>query len=59
MADILVVASKIKAKIKERELRTSAEFLEKLSERLELEIEKAADRAVAAKRKTVQAEDLG
>lgn len=58
MADILVVTSKVKAKVKEAELRTSQEFVEELSKRVEIYIEEAVTRARAANRKTVMAEDL-
>lgn len=58
MSDILVVTSKVKAKIKESELRTSQEFIDELSKRVELQIEAAVTRARAANRKTVMVEDL-
>ena len=58
MSDMLVVTSKVKAKIKQKELRTSAEFIEKLSQHVELLLEKAAERAMSSKRKTVTADDF-
>lgn len=59
MADLLVVASKVKAKIKQtNDLRTSAEYIEMLSKHVEQLIEQATTRAIAAKRKTVTAADF-
>lgn len=58
MADILVVASKVKAVGKAQDVRTSAEFIEALSELVQKRTETAIARALAAGRKTIKAEDL-
>jgi histone H3/H4 len=58
MSDILVVTSKVKALGKVLELRTSAEAIEKLSQIVELKYNEAAEKAKAANRKTVMAEDF-
>lgn len=58
MSDIMVVVSKVKAKVKAAELRTSADFIEELSKRVEIYVEDAIGRARVAGRKTVQAEDI-
>lgn len=58
MADTLVVVSKVKAKLKEKDLRTSQDAIEKLSADIEAKLEDAATRAKAAGRKTVMAEDI-
>ena len=58
MADVLVVASKVKAVIAAKEFRTSADFIEALSKEVETRIAEAVVKAGVAKRKTVMAEDL-
>lgn len=58
MSDALVVVSKVKAKLKEKDLRTSQDAIEKLSAEIETKLEDAATRAKAAGRKTVMAEDI-
>ncbi len=59
MADILVVASKIKALIKEKGgMNTSASVLEALSKVVERECEKAIESAKSEKRKTVMDRDF-
>jgi histone H3/H4 len=59
MADILVVASKIKKLIKEKaDFNTSGEALEVLSRKVEQLCQAAIDKAKADGRKTVKARDL-
>ncbi|MBI3359350.1 MAG: hypothetical protein HY037_07230 [Nitrospirae bacterium] len=59
MAEILVVASKVKHYIREKsELSASGEFLEALSRRIESLCLEAAARVRADKRKTIKARDL-
>jgi histone H3/H4 len=58
MADTLIVVSKIKELIKTEDLRTSKEFLDKLSYGVEVFVKNAAASAKAAGRKTVMPEDL-
>jgi len=59
MAEILVVASKVKKVIKEQGLRTSPDYLDALSKKVE-EMVKASTEKVKAegKKKTLGAEDL-
>ncbi len=59
MSDILVVTSKVKAIVKAKDLRTSEEFIEKLSAEVQSMVEEAITKAVAAERKTLKADDLG
>lgn len=58
MADVLVVASKVKAALKKKNLRTSAELIDALSAKVAGMLDEASKRAVEAKRQTVRAEDL-
>jgi histone H3/H4 len=58
MAQALVVSSKIKALAKVGGLRTSAEFIEALSEKVGLIVIEAAKKAKADKRGTIKARDL-
>ncbi len=59
MADILVVASKIKKLIKEKaDFNTSGEALEVLSRKVEQLCQTAIEKAKADGRKTVKARDL-
>jgi histone H3/H4 len=59
MADILVVASKIKKLIKEKaDFNTSGEALEVLSRKVEQLCHAAIEKAKADGRKTVKARDL-
>lgn len=58
MSDILVVTSKVKALAKAKDIRTGAEFVEKLSAKVQGLIDGAIAKAVAAERKTLKAEDL-
>lgn len=58
MADILVVTSKVKAAVKQKDFRTSADFIEALSARVQVMIDEAVAKAKDAKRKTVMSEDL-
>jgi len=55
---MLVVASKIKAFVKEREMRVSKEVMEHLSKMIEQTLVEASARASADKRKTVRVDDL-
>lgn len=59
MSEILVVASKIKAFIKEKgQMNTSSSVLEALSKIVEQECEKAIESAKQEKRKTVMDRDF-
>lgn len=58
VAETLVVVSKVKALGKALELRTSEGAIDKLSQLVELEYNKAAEKAKAAERKTIMAEDF-
>jgi histone H3/H4 len=58
MADVLVVASKVKAYIKQKGCNTSAESIEELSKRVQTIIDMAVKRTNANGRKTVKAQDL-
>lgn len=59
MADILVVASKVKKFIREKSgLSTSAEILEGLSQKVEQLCLEAVEKAKADGRKTVKGRDL-
>lgn len=59
MADVLVVASKVKAYIKEKSgFNTSASVIEALSEIVERECQKAIEKAQSEKRKTVMDRDF-
>jgi histone H3/H4 len=56
--EILVVQSKVKDYIRDKGFRTSAEFVEALSEEVEILIDHAIDRAGTNKRQTVYGGDL-
>ena len=59
MADILVIASKVKKLIRERSgMNTSSELLEALTQKVELLCLEAIDKARADGRKTVKGRDL-
>ena len=59
MADLLVVASKVKKFVREKAgFNTSAETLEALSQRVEKLCMEAIDRTRADGRKTVKARDI-
>ncbi len=59
MADVLVVASKIKALIKEKaQMSTSSTVMEALSKIVEREVQKAIESAQKDKRKTVMDRDF-
>ena len=58
MSETLVVVSKVKELVKVEDLRTSQEFIERLSACVEHFVKTAATSAKAAGRKTVMAEDL-
>ncbi len=58
MADVLVVASKVKAYIKQKGCNTSAESIEELSKRVQAILDMAIKRTNANGRKTVKAQDL-
>ena len=56
--DVLVVASKIKAYVRTKNMNTSAEAIGALSERVYALIDEATNRGKANKRKTVKAQDV-
>ena len=58
MADLLIVTSKVKGLVKQKDLRTGDEFIEALSAKVRELVEAAIPKAIAAKRKTLKAEDL-
>lgn len=60
MSQVLVVASKVKAYIKEKSgMNTSAAVMEALSKVVEKECDKAIENAKDEKRKTVMDRDVG
>jgi histone H3/H4 len=58
MAEVLVVASKVKEAISKAGFNTSGDFVEALSRHVEEEIKKAIERCRANSRKTVRPEDI-
>ncbi|OGS21531.1 MAG: hypothetical protein A2252_07235 [Elusimicrobia bacterium RIFOXYA2_FULL_39_19] len=59
MADILVVASKIKKVVKETGLRSGSDYIEALSKRVEEMIKASTEKVkTEGKKKTLGAEDL-
>jgi histone H3/H4 len=60
MADkeILVVASKVKAYIKSKDMMTSSDAISKLSDKVCAILDEAAERAKANRRSTVKAQDI-
>lgn len=56
--EILVVQSKVKDYIRSKDFRTSSEFIDALSEEVEVLIDHAIDRAETNKRQTLFAGDL-
>ncbi|GJQ59933.1 MAG: hypothetical protein D8M57_13995 [Candidatus Scalindua sp. AMX11] len=56
--EILVVASKIRDYIKEKDCNTSGEFISELSDTVYCLIDKAINRAQENGRKTIQAKDV-
>ena len=60
MADkeVLVVASKVKAYIKSKEMHTSSGAIAALSDKVCAILDKATERAKANRRSTVKAQDL-
>ena len=54
----LIVASKVKAYIKSKDMMTSSEALEAISENLYTTLDAAIARATANRRSTVKAQDL-
>lgn len=59
MADSFVVASKVKAKVKEAGLRTGGDFLDSLSKKIEDLVQGSIDKVKADNsKKTLGAEDL-
>ena len=56
--EVLVVASKVREYIKEKDCNTSGEFITELSEALYCLIDKAVNRAQENGRKTIQAKDV-
>lgn len=58
MSEILVVASKVKAYIKEKGFSTSAAVMEELTKIIRKACDKAVEKAEKAKRKTVMDRDF-
>ena len=58
MAEVLVVASKVKEVISKAGFNTSGDFVEGLSKHVEAEVAKAIERCKANGRKTVRPEDI-
>jgi N-methylhydantoinase B/oxoprolinase/acetone carboxylase alpha subunit len=59
MADVLVVVSKVKKMVKEEGLRTSEEFIEALSKKVEEMVKNAVEKVKSeGKKKTLGSEDL-
>jgi len=56
--DVLVVASKVKAYVRDMDMNTSAEAISTLSERVYTLLDEAAQRTQANGRKTVKAQDI-
>ncbi|MBI5242433.1 MAG: hypothetical protein HY922_01960 [Elusimicrobia bacterium] len=59
MAETLVVVSKIKKMVKEKELRTGVDYIEALSAKVSQIVQASVDKVKAeSKKKTLGAEDL-
>ena len=58
MADTFVVVSRVKKMVKEMDLRTGADAIEKLSQIVEARVKQAAEKAKQAGRKTIQSLDI-
>ncbi len=58
MADLLVVGSKLKAYIKEKEAKSSGDLAMKVDEMVKMMLDRAVDRAKANKRTTVKPQDV-
>ena len=58
MAEILVVASKVKKLVKEQGMRTGGDAIEKLSQIVEARIKTGIEKAKAAGKKTIGAMDV-
>ena len=56
--EVLVVASKVKAYIKSKEMHTSSDAISVLSDKVCAILDDAAERAKANRRSTVKAQDL-
>lgn len=56
--EVLIVASKVKAYIKSKDLNTASESIEAISERVYELIDAAASRTAGNGRKTLKAQDL-
>jgi histone H3/H4 len=54
----LIVGSKVKNYIKEKDMMSSSDMLDSLNEAVHELLDKAAERAQANNRKTVQAKDI-
>ena len=54
----MIVRSKVKELLKENEMRSSEEFVQKLSEEVENIVRRAVERAKENNRKTVQKQDI-
>lgn len=58
MSDVMVVSSKVKAFVSGRDFRTSQDFVEALSKKVEKQLAEAITKAQTAGRKTLKPEDL-
>ncbi len=58
MADLLVVGSKLKAYIKEKEAKSSGDLAAKVDEMVRMMLDRAVERAKANKRTTVKPQDV-
>lgn len=60
MADkeVLVVASKVKAYVKSKQMQTSSDAITALSDKVSAMLDAAVERAKANRRSTVKAQDL-
>ena len=58
MAELLVVRSKVKEFAKKKKMRMGEDAVVALSKAVEMMVEKAAERAKASKRGTIQGRDM-
>jgi len=56
--EVLVVASKVKAYLKSKDLRCSADVMDALSDKVKELLDAASEGAIAGKRVTVKARDI-
>ena len=57
MAEVLVVVSKVKKMAKEAGMRTSADYINTLSEQVAVKVRAAIEKAKAGNKKTIQSVD--